>query len=189
MSRPGGSTGWSGPDVRSLEKMTLFWHGHFAVANSKVANPLAMHTHLPLLRQHGLGSFRDLLQSVSQDPAHADLAGRQHQPQGRAERELRPRAAGAVHARDRQLHRGRRPGVGARVHRLEPARSDRRRSSSTGTSTTTARRRSSGQTGPLDGGDILDTRGRHTGHGRADLPASCSPSSPTPTPSQPCSGR
>jgi hypothetical protein len=51
------------------EKLTLFWHGHFAVANSKVNNPQAMHNHLALLREKGLGSFRDLLLGVSQDPA------------------------------------------------------------------------------------------------------------------------
>jgi hypothetical protein len=51
------------------EKMTLFWHGHFAVSNAKVANPQAMHNHLALLREHGLGSFRDLLMGVSRDPA------------------------------------------------------------------------------------------------------------------------
>ncbi|MFN8633496.1 MAG: DUF1800 domain-containing protein [Chloroflexota bacterium] len=52
-----------------VEKMALFWHGHFAVANTKVANPLAMHNHLALLREKGLGSFRELLLGVSQDPA------------------------------------------------------------------------------------------------------------------------
>ncbi len=52
-----------------VEKLTLFWHGHFAVANAKVANPHAMHNHLALLREHGLGSYRDLLLAVSKDPA------------------------------------------------------------------------------------------------------------------------
>src|SRR4051812_35173099 len=51
------------------EKLTLFWHGHFAVSNAKVANPRAMHQHLATLRQYGLGSFRDLLLAVSRDPA------------------------------------------------------------------------------------------------------------------------
>jgi uncharacterized protein (DUF1800 family) len=51
------------------EKLTLFWHGHFAVANYKVANPLLMHQHLQLLRAKGMGSFDDLLMGVSKDPA------------------------------------------------------------------------------------------------------------------------
>jgi uncharacterized protein (DUF1800 family) len=52
-----------------LEKMTLFWHGHFAVANYKVANPQLMHQHVQLLRANALGRFDDLLLSVSRDPA------------------------------------------------------------------------------------------------------------------------
>jgi uncharacterized protein (DUF1800 family) len=52
-----------------LEKMTLFWHGHFAVANYKVGNPLLMHNHLQLLRAGALGRFDDLLLNVSKDPA------------------------------------------------------------------------------------------------------------------------
>ncbi|HEY0582225.1 MAG TPA: DUF1800 domain-containing protein [Chloroflexota bacterium] len=52
-----------------LEKLTLFWHGHFAVANYKVGNPLLMHRHIALLRANGLGRFDDLLLAVSKDPA------------------------------------------------------------------------------------------------------------------------
>jgi uncharacterized protein (DUF1800 family) len=52
-----------------LEKLTLFWHGHFAVANYKVANPLLMHQHIQLLRTNALGTFDDLLMGVSKDPA------------------------------------------------------------------------------------------------------------------------
>lgn len=66
-------TWWLYRMVRSkrplAEKMTLFWHGHFAVSNAKVTNPLAMHTHLVTLRQHGLGNFREMLMAVSKDPA------------------------------------------------------------------------------------------------------------------------
>jgi uncharacterized protein (DUF1800 family) len=52
-----------------LEKLTLFWHGHFAVANYKVGNPLLMHRHVALLRANSLGRFDDLLLAVSKDPA------------------------------------------------------------------------------------------------------------------------
>jgi len=51
------------------EKLTLFWHGHFAVANYKVGNPRLMHQHLDLLRGGALGVFDDLLLGVSKDPA------------------------------------------------------------------------------------------------------------------------
>jgi uncharacterized protein (DUF1800 family) len=52
-----------------LEKLTLFWHGHFAVANYKVNNALMMHQHIELLRNNALGTFDDLLLGVSRDPA------------------------------------------------------------------------------------------------------------------------
>src|SRR3954453_5594197 len=51
------------------EKMTLFWHGHFATANSKVGNPLYMLNQIKLFRDNGLGSFETLLQKVTRDPA------------------------------------------------------------------------------------------------------------------------
>lgn len=52
-----------------LEKMTLFWHDHFAATNVKVNNPLLMRQHLQLLRSHALGRFGPLLEAVSHDPA------------------------------------------------------------------------------------------------------------------------
>jgi hypothetical protein len=52
-----------------LEKLTLFWHGHFAVANYKVNNPGLMHQHIQLLRTNAVGRFDDLLSGVSRDPA------------------------------------------------------------------------------------------------------------------------
>lgn len=52
-----------------IEKMTFFWHGHFATAVSKVNNPYAMYVQNQLLRDHGLGKFEDLLQRIAQDPA------------------------------------------------------------------------------------------------------------------------
>ena len=51
------------------EKLTLFWHGHFATSMVKVRDPLLMRWQNELFREHGLGSFRTLLQRVSRDPA------------------------------------------------------------------------------------------------------------------------
>ena len=52
-----------------LEKMTLFWHDHFATSNAKVNAPALMRQHVQLLRSHALGRFEPLLQDVSRDPA------------------------------------------------------------------------------------------------------------------------
>jgi uncharacterized protein (DUF1800 family) len=51
------------------EKMTLFWHNHFATANSKVGNAWLMLDQIQLFRDNGLGSFETLLQKVFRDPA------------------------------------------------------------------------------------------------------------------------
>ncbi len=50
------------------EKMTVFWHGHFATSISKVPAPL-MARQINLFRAQGLGNFRTLLTSISVDPA------------------------------------------------------------------------------------------------------------------------
>ncbi|MHC4176228.1 MAG: DUF1800 domain-containing protein [Planctomycetota bacterium] len=52
-----------------LEKMTLFWHDHFATSNARVKNARLMHDHVRLLRSHALGGFEPLLEGVSRDPA------------------------------------------------------------------------------------------------------------------------
>jgi len=51
------------------EKTTLFWHGHFATNAEKVKNARLMREHVGLLRSQALGSFRILLEGISQDPA------------------------------------------------------------------------------------------------------------------------
>ncbi|NEW07166.1 DUF1800 domain-containing protein [Paenibacillus sp. SYP-B3998] len=52
-----------------IEKMTLFWHSHFTTSISKVHLMPLMVRQNNLFRKHALGSFRDLLQAVSIDPA------------------------------------------------------------------------------------------------------------------------
>ncbi|MHC4369498.1 MAG: DUF1800 domain-containing protein [Planctomycetota bacterium] len=51
------------------EKMTLFWHSHFATGAAKVKNARLMREHVRLLRSQALGSFRSLLEGISRDPA------------------------------------------------------------------------------------------------------------------------
>lgn len=51
------------------EKLTLFWHGHFATSLSKVRSPYLMWRQNELFRQHGRGSWRNLLGEVARDPA------------------------------------------------------------------------------------------------------------------------
>ncbi len=52
-----------------VDKMTLFWHGHFAVNEDKVRDYRKMHQQLMLFYKHGLGNFKNLVIKVAQDPA------------------------------------------------------------------------------------------------------------------------
>jgi uncharacterized protein (DUF1800 family) len=51
------------------EKMTHFWHNHFATSNAKVRNAGYMLGMYDLMSRHALGNFADLLQEMSKDPA------------------------------------------------------------------------------------------------------------------------
>jgi uncharacterized protein (DUF1800 family) len=51
------------------EKLTLFWHGHFATENRKVDRPPYMLIQNNLFRDNALGKFDELVLKVTQDPA------------------------------------------------------------------------------------------------------------------------
>ena len=51
------------------EKMTLFWHGHFATSYEKVRMPFYLWQQNETFRQNATGRFNDLLIAVSEDPA------------------------------------------------------------------------------------------------------------------------
>jgi uncharacterized protein (DUF1800 family) len=52
-----------------LEKLTLFWHGHFATSAAKVEKPRLMLAQNELLRRHARGKFEEMVRGVSRDPA------------------------------------------------------------------------------------------------------------------------
>jgi uncharacterized protein (DUF1800 family) len=51
------------------EKLTLFWHNHFATSNAKLQNVGSMLGQYRLMHKHALGNFAVLLQEMSKDPA------------------------------------------------------------------------------------------------------------------------
>jgi uncharacterized protein (DUF1800 family) len=51
------------------EKLTLFWHNHFATSNIKVQNGRYMLGQYELMRRHAQGNFRTLLTDMSRDAA------------------------------------------------------------------------------------------------------------------------
>ncbi|MDE2937781.1 MAG: DUF1800 domain-containing protein [Chloroflexota bacterium] len=51
------------------EKIALFWHGIFCTGNSKCEHGRQIKLQIDMFREHGLGSFRDLLLGLSSDPS------------------------------------------------------------------------------------------------------------------------
>ena len=104
------------------EKLTLFWHNHFATSYAKVRTHEA---HVRAERHASQARARQVpAVPARHEQGHGDarLARLEPQREGRPERELRPRSDGTLLARRRQLHREGHPGSGPRVHRLAPRR-------------------------------------------------------------------
>jgi uncharacterized protein (DUF1800 family) len=57
------------PDRLVEERMTWFWHDHFATSVQKVRVPYLLMQQHATLRQHALGNFGELLHAVAKDPA------------------------------------------------------------------------------------------------------------------------
>ncbi len=53
----------------TIERMTLIWHDWFATSNVGVASQRLMLDQIELFRRNALGSFKDILLGVTQDPA------------------------------------------------------------------------------------------------------------------------
>ncbi len=54
---------------RLRERMSFFWHCHFATSNQKVKSPRMMARQMATFDRLGLGTFDELLLAVSRDPA------------------------------------------------------------------------------------------------------------------------
>jgi uncharacterized protein (DUF1800 family) len=53
----------------ALEKLALFWHGHFATSGAKVREADLMLAQNRMIREHARGKFEPFVQAVSRDPA------------------------------------------------------------------------------------------------------------------------
>ena len=56
-------------DAPLQEKMSLFWHGVFATAYTKITQGKVLNDQIRMFRRYGMGSFRTLLVELSKDPA------------------------------------------------------------------------------------------------------------------------
>lgn len=77
------------------EKMTIFWHHHFATSSVKVSSGFVMNEQIEILRRNATGSFPALLTEVSKDPAmlywldnHLNVAGKPNENFAREVMEL-----------------------------------------------------------------------------------------------------
>ena len=139
-----------------VEKMTLFWHGHFATSVQKVRDGYWMWLQNDTLRRNALGSFATLTKKMSRDPAmmiYLDLQKSQEEhPNENWARELMELfTVGIGNYTEQDIRESARAFTGYRVNlrtqqfRFAPFQHD--------ASSKTFMDRS----GPLDGDDIIDT--------------------------------
>jgi hypothetical protein len=134
------------------EKLTLFWHNHFATSIAKVASPALMFRQNCLLREHALGKFGPFLQAVSRDGAmlvwldsNSNVKGRPNENYARELMELF--SLGVGHYTEKDVREGARAFTGWHTDgsgfKFDPASHD-------GGAKTFL-----GRTGPWDGGDVV----------------------------------
>jgi len=137
------------------EKLTLFWHGHFATSAEKVRNTYALYVQNETFRRHAAGNFRDLVVAVAQDPAmliYLDNAqSRRQAPNENFARELMELfTLGEGHYTEDDIKESARAFTGWSLHSEKIQFVSRRRMHDDGTKTFM------GQRGNLDGADIID---------------------------------
>lgn len=139
-----------------LEKMTLFWHGHFATSIQKVRDAYWMWLQNDTLRRNALGNFGALVKKISRDPAmmiYLDLQqSRQEHPNENWARELMELfTVGIGNYTEQDIRESARAFTGYRIDftmqqfRFAPFQQDQ------GT------KKFMGRTGNLNGDDIIDT--------------------------------
>jgi uncharacterized protein (DUF1800 family) len=70
------------------EKMTLFWHGHFATSYRTIENSYHMFLQNELFRKHAIGNFGELLFGIIRDPAMLAYLDNNDSRKGRANENL-----------------------------------------------------------------------------------------------------
>ncbi len=138
-----------------LEKMTLFWHGHFATGAQKVRSAYWMWRQNETFRRNALGNFKTLLREISRDPAmliYLDLAqSKQEHPNENWAREVMELfTLGIGHYSEADIRESARAFTGYRIDltnqqfRFNAAEHDN------------GRKNFMGQSGDFSGDDILD---------------------------------
>jgi uncharacterized protein (DUF1800 family) len=137
------------------EKMTLFWHGHFATSIQKVNNCYWMWLQNETFRHNALGNFKSLTRQISRDPAmmiYLDLQeSRKEHPNENWARELMELfTVGIGHYTEEDIRESARAFTG---YRLDNATQDFQFAAGQHDD---AQKTFIGKTGALDGDDIID---------------------------------
>lgn len=137
------------------EKMTLFWHGHFATSNQKVNDPYLMWIQNETLRHGALGRIPSLLKEMSRDPAMIrwlDLGqSRREHPNENFARELMELfSLGEGHYSEKDVQEAARAFTGYRIAQETGAFRFVPRDFDGGVKTVL------GRTGPLSGDEVID---------------------------------
>ena len=137
------------------ERMTLFWHGHFATSQRKVRIGQLMYRQNVLLRREALGNFATLLHEIAKDPAmlvYLDNAGsRREAPNENFAREVMELfTLGEGHYAEQDIKEAARAFTGWSLDRDSGRYLYRRAWHDDGEKTVL------GTTGRLDGDDVLD---------------------------------
>jgi uncharacterized protein (DUF1800 family) len=138
-----------------LEKMTLFWHGHFATSAEKASNSYWIWLQNDTFRRHALGNFVSLTKAISRDPAmmiYLDLQqSRKEKPNENWARELMELfTVGIGNYSEEDIRESARAFTGYRIDRSTQQFQFLPRQHDDGPKTFM------GKTGPLNGDDIID---------------------------------
>ncbi|MDB6123632.1 MAG: hypothetical protein JWQ71_2625 [Pedosphaera sp.] len=137
------------------EKMTLFWHGHFATSAEKVRDAYLMWKQNDLFRQHAVGNWSKMLVAVAKDPAMLiwldQAQSRKEHPNENFAREVMELfTLGEGHYTEKDITEAARALTGWTYDRLNQQFEERPRFHDDGTKTVL------GRTGNLTGEDVLE---------------------------------
>jgi uncharacterized protein (DUF1800 family) len=137
------------------EKLTLFWHGHFATSAQKVQRATFMWGQIYTFRQNASGNWLKMLEAVAKDPAMLvwldQAQSRKEHPNENFAREVMELfALGEGHYTEKDITEAARALTGFTLNRFEGKFDYRPFMHDNGTKTVL------GKTGNLDGNDVLE---------------------------------
>jgi len=137
------------------EKMTLFWHDHFATSIQKVKQPFLLIRQNELFRNQAFGSFKDLTQSILMDPAmmlYLDTeSSKKGQPNANFAREVMELfTLGEGNYTEQDIHEAARAFTGYQLNRMNGKVSHNKRQWDETDKTVF------GKTGPFTGSDVIN---------------------------------